>query len=81
MTDHRPVPGQSAFEARLVGIMNRSETEGEQQSALLLLLVREIHTIKWILWWVLIIVPAIVLVLGIVLIHTSVPTPITTSGF
>jgi hypothetical protein len=66
--------GSTAFDRRLTGVIDRADNEGEQQSGLLLVLVREIHTMKLILWWVLIIVPIIAIVLGIMLTMTAQPT-------
>ena len=63
----QPPPAVSAFERRLTGILERSDSADEQQSALLALLIREVHTIKWILAWVLIIVPTVVVVFGLLL--------------
>jgi hypothetical protein len=56
----------SGFERKLARIVETSETEAEEQSGLLLELVREVHTVKWILWWVLIIVPALVVTIAVV---------------
>ena len=75
----QPPPGVSAFERRLTGILERSENADEQHGALLALLVREVHTIKWILAWVLIIVPTIVVVFGLLL--TAAHQTPTTSGY
>jgi hypothetical protein len=73
-----PGIGVSRFERKLVRIIETSETEDEEQSGLLLELIREVHTVKWILWWVLIIVPALVVgatvVGGIALAAHSGPT-------
>jgi hypothetical protein len=73
--------GATGFEGRLAGIIDRADNEGEQQSGLLLLLVREIHTIKLILWWVLIIVPIVVVVFGALLLGAAHQAPATTSTF
>lgn len=66
MTTTRTPVGISKFERRLVRIVDTSDSEEEEQSGLLLELVREVHTVKWILWWVLIIVPALVVGIAVV---------------
>lgn len=65
--------GATAFERKLTRIVDSSDTEDEEQSKLLMLLVREVHTVKWLLWTALIIVPAIAIILGIVLAHSYQP--------
>lgn len=67
-------PGISGFEHHLMQIAGLPDAAGEKQSTLLMMLVREVHTVKWILWWVLIIVPIIAVVLGVVL-TAAVPHP------
>jgi hypothetical protein len=74
----------SGFERRLNKIVQTSTTEAEEQSGLMLELVREAHAIKWILIWMLILVPIIALVLGIigdVALSKSVPTLRLTGGY
>lgn len=83
MTDSTPVPGFQGgtnFEHKLTRIVADADTEGEKQNGLLLLLVREVHTVKLILWWVLIIVPVVVVVFGALLLaatHQAAPAPVT----
>lgn len=60
--------GLGAFETKLAEIQASSETEQEEQSALLVELIREVHSVKWILLWVLVIVPVALFVLSGVLI-------------
>jgi hypothetical protein len=67
----------SAFERKLTDLLHRAESEAGAQSMLLTLLVRELHTIKWILWWVLIIVPIVVVVFGWLFLAHQAPAPIT----
>jgi uncharacterized membrane protein len=67
-------PGMSGFEHRLMQIAGLPYAAEEKQSRLLMVLIREVHTVKWILWWVLIIVPIIAVVLGVVL-TAAVPRP------
>ena len=63
-----PIPrGLGPFETKLAQIQATSETEDEEQSALLVELIREVHGIKTILTWVLIVVPVVILVLGLVI--------------
>lgn len=74
-------PNLYGYDQRLDGIL-RLPSETEKQTALLTELVREVHTMKLILWWVLIIVPVIVIVLGIVVAVAAHQTPVTsTSGY
>lgn len=73
--------GLTAFERKLSGIVERSDTEDEEQSALLMVLVREIHTVRLILLWMLVIVPAIAIILGIVLVHAYQPAVSTGTSF
>jgi hypothetical protein len=80
-----PVPttygAMSGFERKLAGILNRAESEAGAQSMLLTLVVREIHTIKWILWWVLIIVPIVVVVFGWLMLAAAPHALVSTSTF
>jgi hypothetical protein len=60
--------GLGAFDQKLARIVDTAETEAEEQSGLLLELVREVHTVKWILVWTLVIVPGalVALTIGII---------------
>jgi hypothetical protein len=57
--------GASKFESKLARIVESSETEEEEQSGLMLELVREVHAIKVLLLVVLVFVPVGVLMLAI----------------
>ena len=72
----------TAFERKLTGIITRAESEDAAQSMFLMLLIREIHAIKLILVWVLIIVPIVMVVFGALLLAAAHQTPApTTSTF
>lgn len=60
------VRGLGRFEAKLADIVNTSTSEDEEQSGLLLELIREVHAVKWILLWVLVIVPLVLVGLSVV---------------
>ncbi len=82
MTDPSPAPAYrtpTAFDRKLAGIGKGYDTEVEKQSALMFLLVREVHTVKLILWWVLIIVPILVVVFGGLLVAAAHQAPTVTS--
>lgn len=71
MTTPSGQSGPGSFNENLKLIAATSANDEAAQSRLLLLMVREVHTIKWILWWVLIIVPAVAIVLGIILANAA----------
>lgn len=56
----------AAFDTKLDEIVRTSETEAEEQSGLLLELVREVHSMRVLLVWVLVIVPAVVVAISII---------------
>jgi hypothetical protein len=66
MPDTTRVRGLGRFEQRLDLIVSTSDSEEEEQSGLLLELIREVHAVKWILLWVLVIVPLVLIGLSVV---------------
>lgn len=82
MTESVPTyRGLTAFERKLTGIVESSDTEDEEQSKLLMVLVREVHTIRWILIWVMIIVPVVVVVFGALLLNAQHSAVVPTTGY
>lgn len=71
--------GQDAiatYEVQLGNTLRSLPAEDEKQTAMLIELIREVHAVKWILLWTMVIVPIIVLVLGILLIKAVQPPPV-----
>ncbi|HEX4725702.1 MAG TPA: hypothetical protein VH333_24535 [Pseudonocardiaceae bacterium] len=71
----------TAFDRKLTGIAERAESEDAAQNMFIMLLIREVHTVKWILWWVLIIVPILVVVFGWLFLAATRQVPTATSTF
>lgn len=63
--------GEMDFEQRLGNIVESSDSEDEEQTKILLLMAREVHSIRQILFWMLVVVPIAVVVL--VLFLTNMP--------
>jgi hypothetical protein len=71
----------TAYEIQLGHTLRSLPAEEEKQTAMLIELIREVHTVKWILLWTMVIVPIIVLVLGIVLIRSVQPAAVSPDQF
>lgn len=64
------IPGATVlphFEQRLARIIRTADTDAQAQQRLTLELLREVHTQKLLMWWVLIVVPTIITALGVVI--------------
>jgi hypothetical protein len=59
------------FEQRLARIVTTADTDSQSQQRLTLELVREVNQIRWILVWMLILVPVILVTMTIILAVTS----------
>lgn len=70
--------GVTTYQIHLDNVLRSMPTEDGKQTALLIELIHEVHMVKWILIWVMVIVPAIMLILGILLVmaaHTPTISP------
>lgn len=56
----------TAFESRLHEIVSTSDTEAEQQAGLTLELIREVHGVRVLLVWMLVVVPAVLVLIGVI---------------
>lgn len=63
--------GITTHEVHLSNVLRSMPTEDERQTALLIELVHEVHVVKWVLILVAVIVPAIMLILGILLVTAA----------
>jgi ABC-type uncharacterized transport system involved in gliding motility auxiliary subunit len=73
------IPGATVlphFEQRLARIVHTADTDAQAQQRLTLELIREVHTQKLLTWWVLIVIPTIITVLGVIItikVHPTTP--------